>query len=125
MSGCRVHTLSFLGYDIVYDIVSHAFYLNKNEQCRLTVRSTGPPVIASGAKQSLIKVAYKIRQDASRLRREKPRSVLAMTKDYFELMNAISASISVFFNPRLGILVSDFAAAGSFSLTNKTSGLEE
>ena len=48
-----------------------------------------------------------------------------MTEIYFELMNAISASISVSFRARFGIFVSDFAAAGSFSLIYKISGLEE
>src|SRR5688572_6723072 len=45
--------------------------------------------------------------------------------NYFELMKATNASISTLVRSRLGICVSDFAAEGSLSLTNKTSGLAE
>src|SRR5690349_2054199 len=42
---------------------------------------------------------------------------------YFELIKAISASISSSLRLRFGIFVSDFAAEGSFSLIRNTSGL--
>ena len=43
--------------------------------------------------------------------------------NYFELMNAINASISASDKPKFGICVSDFASFGFFNRIRKISGL--